>query len=394
MLFIVPLIAITYLSADAFDISILTGIGTIPWLLLSLVFGVFSDRVSQKTTLIFTDIARFFIAVLLFFLFLNTDVTLGMLAILLFLSSTAAVLFDVSYAAYIKTLEKPDNLGKFNGKCETFRMLGETFAPSLCGRLLVELGVDSIYLIIAVFFALSSIFILRTKPLYINIHNQPDDNVERKSFLSDLSAGIKFATRHNIIKIFTISGFFWGISNGLCQVLLVIYLKNDLELTTESIGLLLSCVGIGVFLGGIFSPKILRNDWLYHSLTLSIFVFIFCWILIVYFSAMDPGEIIYLLYAITIAQGITILIFKSAVATIRQLVTPHELMGRSMSVSYFLAYGTIPIASLLSATLVVFLSVQGVLLAGIIGMCLSGGYLIFSIRKYQNTCITSSVWET
>src|SRR6202140_4649364 len=97
----IPFIAVTTLRAAPFEIGVLNAVQFLPILLLSLVVGVWVDRLRRRPVLIASDLAR---ALILFSIPLAAIwhvLSLPQLYVVGFLVGSFTVLFDVAYQSYL-----------------------------------------------------------------------------------------------------------------------------------------------------------------------------------------------------------------------------------------------------------------------------------------------------
>jgi MFS family permease len=114
-------------------------------------------------------------------------------------------------------------------------------------------------------------------------------------------------------------------------------------------GALLAATSAGAVAGGAFSGKVIARLGFSRALAPS---------LLVYALLMAPPAFLastYLVAAVFFAQGIPILIFTVAAATVRQTLIPEGLLARCSAIFYLAGAGMAPL---------------GLLAGGLIGTCL------------------------
>lgn len=93
----VPLLAATYFGASVFEISLLTALAWMPYLIFSLPAGVVADRVDQRRLMIFCDLGRVVLMASIPVTAFLDGLTLGYLYVVVSLAGMLKVFFNVAY---------------------------------------------------------------------------------------------------------------------------------------------------------------------------------------------------------------------------------------------------------------------------------------------------------
>jgi hypothetical protein len=95
-------------------------------------------------------------------------------------------------------------------------------------------------------------------------------------------------------------------------------------------------------------------------------------------AILAPDHALPLIVFAEFAQWMTLVIFNVLGLSLRQTLTPGRLLGRVAASNQVLAQGTMPIGSFVGGVIGSLVSVQAALLAGVFGMFLAAGWVMFS----------------
>jgi MFS family permease len=131
----IPLTAVTFLRANAFQMGLLTAAESVPALLFALIAGVWVDRLQRRPILIVADLGRFFLLCLIPLIFLLGVLRIELLYLLTFCVGTLAIFFTVAYPSYVPSLLERQTLVEGNSKLELSRSIVMSLGPALAGLL-------------------------------------------------------------------------------------------------------------------------------------------------------------------------------------------------------------------------------------------------------------------
>lgn len=136
----VPLLAADTLDASVFQISLLTFLAWLPYLLFSLPAGILADRVDQRKLMIICDLGRMALMLSLPLVALGWDLTLWFLYAVVGLSGVLTVLFTVAYKSKLPRLVEAHQLVDGNAKLVMSQDFAELIGPTISGVLIGLVG--------------------------------------------------------------------------------------------------------------------------------------------------------------------------------------------------------------------------------------------------------------
>lgn len=111
-----PLVAVLTLHVGAVQMGLLGALGLLPYLLVSLVAGVWVDRIKRRPVMVACDVGRAVLLASVPAAALLGKLTIGQLYGVAFLAGTLSVIFGVAYQAFLPPLVGLDRLAEGNAK--------------------------------------------------------------------------------------------------------------------------------------------------------------------------------------------------------------------------------------------------------------------------------------
>ncbi|MEK8107480.1 MFS transporter [Micromonospora sp. M12] len=142
----VPLLAADTLHASVFQISLLTVLAWLPYLLFSLPAGIVADRLDQRRLMIACDLGRAALMLSLPVAALVDQLTLPFLYAVVGLGGVLTVLFTVAYKTLLPRLVPADLLVDGNAKLTISQDAAELVGPTISGALIGLVGAARTFL--------------------------------------------------------------------------------------------------------------------------------------------------------------------------------------------------------------------------------------------------------
>lgn len=142
-------------SAVAFSISL--AIGTIPRIFISPFAGAIVDAVERKKVTIFTDLGRWLVLFLLYFVAAISSMKVMYIYITVLFLSTMDIFFDIALGSSIPNIVHKRNIIKINSIKQTMLSIGSILAPSLGGIIIAFMDIKYFILANSISFLISGI---------------------------------------------------------------------------------------------------------------------------------------------------------------------------------------------------------------------------------------------
>ena len=339
----------TLLTRDAMLVALVATAQRLPWFLLSLPAGVWTDRMDRRVLMVRADVVRLLLTLLIIGLVLSTarlplpdgDGTPAILALALvaFLLGCAEVLRDNAAQTILPSIVAKADLEAANGQMwSAERVMGEFIGPPLAG-VLIAMGVAVPFGFDAATFALAAVLIwLLMLP--------PRAPQAPAPFKDALLQGIRWMRANPVILRLAMM---LGVINA-CHMagltILVLYAQEVLRLDAIGTGLLMTAGAVGSVLGGLIAPLICRRIGLWASMIFGLIAFGTDYTL---FAITGSALVASIALAI---GGFGAMVWNVATVSFRQRIIPDDILGRVNSIYRFFGWGSMPLGALAGGALV------------------------------------------
>ena len=371
-------VAILVLDASAFEVAVVGVLNFLPFLLFTLPAGVWVDRLPRRPILIAGDFGRAALLATIPAAYVADVLTLWQLYVVVFLTGTCQVFFDVAYQSYLPSLVERDQIIEGNSKLEISRSAAQVGGPGLAGALVEIFTAPYAVLVDALSFLGSGLFILGIRkreeaPLRETVDGR------KRSLRAELGEGLRFVLSNPNLRAqagcTATSNFF----SNVAFAIILVYLVRDLELSAGVIGVALSIGSVGSFVAAFSAMRLSRRfgigpttiaaGMLWGPSTLLVAV------------APDGNAAIPFLVTAVFLGGLSIVVYNIIQVSYRQAICPPRLQGRMNSVMRFIVWGTIPIGALVGGALASWVGLQETIVIGGIGGSLSILFIVFSPQR-------------
>jgi predicted MFS family arabinose efflux permease len=357
---LLPLLAVSVLHATTFEVAVLGAFRSVPFLLLALPAGVVVDRVRRRRLMLGCDLARFAFTASLPLAALWWHVTLGQLYAVAAAVGVLTVFFDVAYQSYVPSLVGPDLLMDANGRLGTTQSLAEFAGPPLGGVLTGALGAARAVSADALSYAVSAVSLLLIR--VPEAHPVAGGTGERIGFRAAMSEGLRFLLGHPILRKVVACTATANFGSGAFGALEVVFLVRTLHARPAVVGAVLGLAAVGGVVGGVLAGPLTRWIGSARVIWLSLLAAAPLGFLM---PLATPGWGV-LLYAVGwgsfSASGV---VYNTAQLSYRQSICPPGLLGRLNASVRWIAWGAIPLGSVVGGALATALGVRPALWIGL-----------------------------
>lgn len=332
-----PLLVLALTGSPA-DAGLVGFTATIPYLLMQLPAGALVDRWNRRYVMIACDGGRA-VAVGSVVLALALDrIALVQIMAVSFIEGSLYVFHSLAEPAAVRNIVHPQHLPVALSQIEA-RERGAALLGQPLGGFLFDLG-RAVPFIADTLSYLASLAAL----LMIKSRFQGERSETRSAFTTEIAQALVWLWRQPFLRATTllVAG-----SNLLFQALnlLVIVIAREQGASSTAIGLLLAGFGVGGVLGSLVAP------WFQRRLPMKAIVIGANW---VWALALPWIGIVDNLVVLGVVLGVMAFVgplWNVAIDVYRLLITPDEMQGRVGSAISFLAWGAMPLGSLLAGYL-------------------------------------------
>ncbi|MER7332341.1 MULTISPECIES: MFS transporter [unclassified Micromonospora] len=373
----VPLLAAGTLDAGVFQVSLLTTLAWLPYLLFSLPAGILADRVDQRRLMVACDLGRAALLLSVPVVALIDRLTLGFLYAVVGLSGVFTVLFTVAHKSMLPRLVPPARLVDANAKLTVTQDSAELVGPTVGGVLVGLVGAAKIFVVTGLAFAVSGVTLL----LIRDAPTAPEPRA-RVPLRVQMTEGLGFIRRQPILRSIlactTVSNFFVMASASIE----VVFLLQELHAPPALVGLVFSVSAVGGLVVGALADRLTarlgsaRVIWVAMAAPGPLYLLM---------PLAQPGWGV-LLYGVGLAAfSANAVLYNVATLTYRQRITPPALLGRVNAAFLWICFGVIPLGALAGGTLASQLGLRPALWICVLGTWSAALFVVCSpLRRMRD----------
>jgi MFS family permease len=336
-----PIVAVFALDAGAGQTGWLQTAQTLPFLLLSVLLGVWADQTSRKKLMARAEGLRATALVVVLAALATGKLSLLLLAVCGFIGACGTVAYNVAAPSLITALVERQSWATANGRTELARSVAYSAGPALGGLLVGNIGASAAFIVAALLSSMAAL-------LLTGIDEPARATPQRRSFIVDLREGAAFVAGNPLLRAIVITAVFFNVGFFTIQAVYVAYASRSLGLSPAGVGATLAAYGAGMIVGALAAPRIAATlrfgqiivvgplCGLAASLTLcATLIFPSPWLAAAAYFQLGAGPILWVISS----------------TTLRQAITPEAMLGRVSALISTATYGARPLGALIGAVL-------------------------------------------
>jgi MFS family permease len=338
-----PTLAVLSLHAGPFEVGLLAALQKVPFPFVSLVAGVFVDRLPKRAVLIVCDLGRAAVLGAIPLAAISGHLGLGLLYGAAAAKGVFTVFFDLAYLSYGPILVGREDLSAANTRLDMNFAVANVAGPGIAGLLVQAIGAARTVALDAISFLVSvvSLLVIRHK-------EPPAERLPGRSMRVELAAGLRFVIGHVILRAQFLTMTLVLFGAAFIDGVLYPYAYRNLQLTPGELGLAFTIGALAGFPGVWLGPRIARAIGIGPALVVGFLVIPF---------EMFAFPLAGVLPAVPFLTGLFVIstFFGSGVdlnqLTLRQTLTPDPYLGRMNSIYRTLVWGALPLGNFLGGVL-------------------------------------------
>lgn len=377
-----PIVAVKVLQASVFEVSALTALAWVPYLIFSLPAGVIADRVDWRRLMIGCDLGRMMLIVSLPVVAYVSQLTLWYLYVVVGLSGLLTVLFNVAYRSALPRLVAAEQLVEGNAKLTMGQDSAELVGPSIGGALITLVGAVSTFLGNGLAYLVSAFTLMRIRPDATAEPAHGDEDDDKAPLRTQLTEGLAFIRRQpilmRILACTTTSNFFVMAAGGIE----VTFMVRELGATEYQVGLVFSISAIGGLVVGAFASRLskaignARIIWVAMAAPGPLYLFM---------PLAQHGWGVLLFGVGLAAFSANAVLYNVAATSYQQHITPARILGRVNASFMWVCLGVIPLGALFGGVLGTGLGLRGALWVCVMGTWSAALFVVFSpLRRMRD----------
>lgn len=344
--FTMPLVAVLSLDATVTEVGVLNALRFVPVLLLSLLAGVWLDRRKRRPVLIACALGSAAAIGLVPLSSAAGFLSIGLLYGVVTLTGLLSMTFDVGSLSYVPSLVGREQLAEANGRIQASTAFAGVAGPGLAGLLVglitapVTLSVDAV----SYLFSAAGLISIRSR------EPAPQVPEVRVSVRRSIAEGLRVIWGTKLLRALLSQGAALNLFFGGYTTLFVVYALRIVHLSPLQLGVVVAAQAAGALAGAMTAGRVRAALGLGRTMTINtVFVSGSLLALLIPRHASVLTMIIFI--AAELVYGWNIAVYNVNAITVRQLVTPPQLLAR-MNASYrMVLFGVAPLGMSLGGVL-------------------------------------------
>ena len=325
-------------TSNPLTVSAAFGVAWLPWLLFALPGGVLVDRVDRRRLMVLVDWVRVAAMSLLSVAVLTGHAGIVLLYVVLFVVNTGEIVFRAASGAMIPSVVPHARLERANSWLIGGTTLMQGMIAGPLGGFLFVVAASIPFFVNAGTYAVSAILIGLVTGVYRAAPRTETDGdsapVGRtRSVRADMAEGFRWLARQRLLRTMAVLIGLLNLTLTAATAMLVLLAKERLHLGSVGYGLLFTCMALGGILGSVIGDRLIR--WVTATWTIRIGLLVEAGMHL----ALATSHSSYFIGFVLFAFGVHGSLWSIVGSSLRQRLTPPEMLGRVGSTSLFIAAG-------------------------------------------------------
>ena len=368
--FAIPLLAALTLHGTAQQMGFLRAAEFAPFLVLTLPAGVWADLGIRRVLMIGSNLIRGVLIIFVPVAVLLRLVRIEVLYLVMFAMGSFKVIFEMAYQTYIPEIVDRETLVNANSKIMMSYALGQSAGPGLAGIMVEIMGAPMAVLADSLGYFLCAGCLLKIR------HREVKTGHHQQNIFQQIAEGFRYVGHEPHIRallcLVTVNNFFM---NAL-MALVVFYATREIGFRPGILGMAVSVGGLGAVIGSLSAQRLGAclgpgPFVIYACVVTSLAAF--CFPLVSHSNEIGVICLTTAYFALS-ASGAAVTVFAW---TIRQSMTPSELLGKMNGAFRFCVTGIMPFGALFGGGLGSMIGIRQTMIVSAIGLlasCLVASY--------------------
>jgi MFS family permease len=368
-----PIVAVLILDADPAQMGLLTAVGLLPHLLLSLPAGVWLDRIQRRRRLMVVgDVIRAAVIAMVPLAFVLDVLSIELLFVVTFVVGTVAVFFDLAWLTMLSTVARRDQLVDANSLLNTSRSVSAVGGPAIGGVMIHFLTAPIALVADAISYLASALFLRRVRVADSPVEHEPGTVREQ------LTAGMSFLVRDPIMRPAVFAVATMNLFNYGFQALFILFATRHLHLDPGVLGLALGVGAVGGIVGAVVAGPLGRRIGIGPGYIVGLVLFPAAAIVIPLAEGLPFAAIVGVLIVAEFFGGLGVMILDINGGSLLLARMPARIRGRAGGAFRFINMGIRPIGATMGGILGSLIGVRETLLIVTVAQLLGLLWLIGS----------------
>lgn len=368
-----PLIGILTFGASAFQVSLIQVFFYAPVIMFSLLIGVWLDRRRRHGVLVSTAAARALAIALIPLAAALSQLSLPLLYVVVFVVGALNLIFEIGSLSYLPNLVGRQHLAEANSRIQTSYSVAAIAGPGVGGVLVGAFSPPTTLVVTATGFALSAVLLATIR----KEEPAPVAAADRPSIPTSIREGLHAVFANSMLRNLLSQSAAFNLLQNAVNVVLVLYVVRTLGLSPQQLGIVLGAGAVAALLAATTTNRITRALGLGRTLRLVTAGCCSPALLVLIPNDASAASVV-LLVAAQALIAFNLVVWNINTLTLRQVVTPNEVLGR-MNASYrMVLFGVAPLGALLGGLLGDRLGLRTAMVTTALLMLIPIGWMLFS----------------
>lgn len=342
-----PTAAILGLHAGPFQVGLLVAFQRVPFLFLTLVAGVWLDRIRRRPVMIASDIARGIVIAVIPLAAFTSVLSMTELYIAALVLGVFTVFFDIGVLSFLPGLIGREQLTEGYMKLDTSFSIANLVGPGLGGLLIQALTAPVALIANSATYLISAamlVFIRRPEPDL----SRPDGDTSVRRIRDEVAEGLRWVFGHAVLRaeLLGITSAIFGLV--MVQPLILVFAYRNLRFSPGLVGAILTLEGVSGLVGLWASARVVRRLGLGRTMWATQLVVAAGTL---FMPLAQFGQPLLVMATALVVTGVGASIQDVNQVTLRQTLTPDRLQGRMNAIFRLFYWGSMPVAGFLGGFL-------------------------------------------
>jgi MFS family permease len=246
------------LTGSALKMTFIGLLQTIPPLVLGPLIGVFLDRLPKKAVMIWIDLARTLLVLLIPVLYAFEVLTLERLYALVFFVALVSTVFGPALASSVPLIVSRSQLTSANALIQSTTNIGVLIGPAISGLGIAMIGAQNVLYVNAATFFVSALFLL---PIRVRRLTVPSWPVSAAPLIHEMWEGFRFVFHQQPMMLgLMVAATLYSLAASAFVFMLPVFAKQLLHLGPMQLGWLWSALGVGMLIASGWLALLHQGD--------------------------------------------------------------------------------------------------------------------------------------
>ncbi|MDE3019395.1 MAG: MFS transporter [Nitrospirota bacterium] len=247
------------LTGSALKMAVIGLLQTIPPLIFGPLIGVYLDRLPKKPVMVWVDLIRTLMILLIPALYAQDALTLERLYVLVFLTSVVSTVFGPALSSAIPLIVSRAQLTAANALIQSTSNIGILVGPAVSGLGIALIGSQNVLYVDAATFLISALCLIPIRVRNTRTEGGASEPVE--TVAHDLLTGFRFVfVQHRTVSALMATATLYSLGASAFVFVLPVFAKELLGVGPIGLGWLWSALGIGMLTTSAWLAWIKQGD--------------------------------------------------------------------------------------------------------------------------------------